>query len=304
MSDGITDRTWAEEALQDAKLAAEASKAQFEQVASIISDIIWRYDLSVIGEHVGTYISPVADRMLGLPAGTIGNSFEELFSFIHPDDLPAAQEILSEGLRTFGKEKTAEYRTRTADGTTLWVRFRGSAYSQPDGRINCFGCISEITERERAEEALKLSEEKYHTLYNNMQEGVALHELVCDETGLAVEYRIVDVNPKFESIIDITSDTIINKLSTEAYGTSLPPFLSQYSAVVRSGNPQHFETFFPPLNKYFEISVSPWGQNGFATIFSDITEQKNAEEALRESESQLAHIIDFLPDATFAVNRE
>jgi hypothetical protein len=46
MSDGITDRTWAEEALQDAKLAAEASKAQFEQVASIISDIIWRYGLN------------------------------------------------------------------------------------------------------------------------------------------------------------------------------------------------------------------------------------------------------------------
>jgi len=304
MSDGITDRTWAEEALQDAKLAAEASKAQFEQVASIISDIIWRYGLNAKGEHVSTYISPVADRMLGLPAGTIGNSFAELFSYIHPDDLPAAQEIFSEGLRTFGKEKTAEYRLRKADGTTLWVRSRGKAYSQPDGLIICFGCISEIIERERAEEALRLSEDKYHTLYNNMQEGVALHELVCDEMGQAVEYRIVDVNPKFESILDITRDTIINKLSTEAYGTSLPPFLSEYSAVVRNGNPQHFETFFPPLNKYFEISVSPWGQNGFATIFSDITEQKNAEEALRESESQMAHIIDFLPDATFAINSD
>jgi PAS domain S-box-containing protein len=206
MSDGITDRTWAEEALQDAKLAAEASKAQFEQVASIISDIIWRYGLNAKGEHVGTYISPAADRMLGLPAGTIGNSFAELFSYIHPDDLPAAQEIFSERLRTFGKEKTAEYRLRKADGTTLWVRSRGKAYSQPDGLIICFGCISEIIERERAEEALRLSEDKYHTLYNNMQEGVALHELVCDEMGQAVEYRIVDVNPKFESILDITRE--------------------------------------------------------------------------------------------------
>ena len=302
MSDGITDRMWAEEALRDAKLAAEVGKAQFEQIASIISDIIWRCDLSAIGEHVGTYISPVADRMLGLPAGTIGNSFEELFLHIHPDDLPAAQEMLSEGMRTFGKEKTAEYRLRKADGTTLWVRSRGKAYSQPDGLIICFGCISEITEHERAEEALRRSEDKYHTLYNNMQEGVALHELVCDEMGQPVEYRIVDVNPKFESILDITRDKIINKLSTEAYGTTLPPYLSEYSAVVRSGTPKHFETYFPPLNKYFEISVSPWGQNGFATIFSDITEQKTAEEALRESESQLAHIIDFLPDATFAIN--
>ncbi len=300
MSDGITDRTWAEEAIQ----AAEASKAQFEQVASMISDIIWRYDLNAKGERIGTYISPVADRMLGLPAGTIGNSFEELFSHIHPDDLPAAQEMLFEGLRTFGEERTVEYRLRKADGATLWVRSKCKAYSQPDGLIICFGCISEIAERERAEEALRQSEDKYRTLYNNMQEGVALHELVCDEMGQAVEYRIVDVNPKFESILNITRDRIINKLSTEAYGTSLPPYLSEYSAVVRSGNPQHFETFFPPWNKYFEISVSPWGQNGFATIFSDITEKKCAEEALRESESQLAHIIDFLPDPTFAIGRD
>jgi hypothetical protein len=67
--------------------------------------------------------------MLGLSAGTIGDSFEKYFSYIHPDDLPVMQKILSEGIRTFGKDKTAEYRMRKADGTTLWVLSKGSAYS-------------------------------------------------------------------------------------------------------------------------------------------------------------------------------
>ena len=123
------------------------SNVQYEQAISMISDIIWRYDLMVNGEPVSTYISPVADRMLGLPAGTIGNSFEKYFSYVHPDDLPVVQGILSEGIRMQMTGKTAEYRLRKADGTTIWVRSRGSAYFQPDGRVTIFGTTSEITER-------------------------------------------------------------------------------------------------------------------------------------------------------------
>jgi PAS domain S-box-containing protein len=292
MCDVTTDRMRAEKALREAEQATEPSRAQYEQVFSMISDIIWRYDVNSKGEHVGSYISSAADRMLGLPAGTIGNSFDKFFSYVHPDDSLAIREMLSEGIRALAKDLTVEYRLRKVDGTTLWVRSRGSAYSQPDGRIIGFGTTSEITEHKREEEALRVSEEKYRTLYNNMREGVALHELVFDEIGQAVEYRIVDVNPKFESILGITRHQIVNKRSREAYGTSLPPYLSEYSAVVQSGIPIHFETFFPVMKKHFEISVSPWGRNGFATIFSDITERKNADDALRESELRLRTIFE------------
>ncbi len=123
----------------------------------MISDIVWRYDVNAKGKHVGSYISPVADRMLGLPDGTIGDSFERYFSYVHPDDLPAVQEILFEGIRTLGKDKTAEYRLRKADGTTLWVRSKGSAYSQPDGRVTVFGTTSDITELMQAKKTLRAS---------------------------------------------------------------------------------------------------------------------------------------------------
>ncbi|MHB8118459.1 MAG: ATP-binding protein [Methanothrix sp.] len=151
MGNDITDRTQAEEELREAKQAAEASKTQYEQVVSMISDIVWRYDVNAKGEHVGTYISPVADRMLGLPNGTIGNSSEKYFSYVHPDDLPAMKKILTEEIRTPGKDKTAEYRLQKADGTTLWVLSKDSAYFQPDGGVSVFGTTSDITERKQAE---------------------------------------------------------------------------------------------------------------------------------------------------------
>ncbi|MDQ1261276.1 MAG: Methanosis regulatory histidine kinase FilI [Euryarchaeota archaeon] len=162
--------------------------------------------------------------------------------------------------------------------TALWNS--ANIYSESGELQAVIAQGQDITERKRIEETLLLSEAKYHTLYNNMQEGVALHELVYDDRGQAVEYKIIDVNPRFVSILKLAREFVINKLSTQAYGSSLPPYLSQYSAVAQSGLPYHFETYFPPLDKHLEISVSPWGSNGFATIFSDITERKRAQEEL------------------------
>jgi PAS domain S-box-containing protein len=157
MGNDIIDRTQADKELQEAKQAAEASKTQYDLVVSMISDVIWHYDVNANGEHVSSYISPVADRMLGLPDGTIENSFDKYFSYVYPDDLPAVHKILSERILTLGKSKTVEYRLRRADGTTRWVRSRCSAYSQPDGRVTIFGTTSDISERKQVEEELRAS---------------------------------------------------------------------------------------------------------------------------------------------------
>ena len=151
MCDDIIDRAQAEEELQKALQAAQARIALYEQAVSMISDIVWRYDVNTKRKHVGSYISPVADRMLGLPECTIGDSFEKYFSYVHPDDLPAMQETLFEAIRTLGKYKTAEYRMLKADGTMLWFHSKVSAYCQPDGGVSVFGTTSDITKQKQAE---------------------------------------------------------------------------------------------------------------------------------------------------------
>jgi PAS domain S-box-containing protein len=139
----ITERKQAEDALQEAKLAADESRSQYEQVVSMISDVVWSYDVNAMGQYIGSYISPVADRMLGVPDGTIGNRFDKFFSYVLPDDLPAVLQTLSEVIRTLVKDVNVEYRLLRADGATIWVRSRDSAYAQPNGRVTAFGTTSD-----------------------------------------------------------------------------------------------------------------------------------------------------------------
>jgi PAS domain S-box-containing protein len=196
----ITDSTSAEEKLQK---ALQASNAQYELVVSMISDIFWRYDVNIKGEHVGSYISPAADRMLGLPVGTIGDSFKKYFSYVYPDDLPAVQETLFEVIQTLGKDKTVDYRLRKADGTAQWVRSKGSAYSQPDGRVTVFGTTSDITERKRAEDALQLSEEKFSSAFRSASYAITITQ--------ASDGKIIEANDGFFAITGYTFKDVEGK---------------------------------------------------------------------------------------------
>ena len=139
---------------------------------------------------------------------------------------------------------------------------------------------SEIAVRKKTEEALRKSEEQFHSLFANMSEGVVLHELVY-ENGNPVNYRIVDVNHFYELIIGTSREQSIGKLATELYGVETPPYFKEYVEVAIEKIPFYFETYFAEMDKHFAISVAPWLDGGFATIFSDITDRKMADEEIK-----------------------
>jgi PAS domain S-box-containing protein len=115
---------------------------------------------------------------------------------------------------------------------------------------------------------------KYFSIYNSMSDGIAIHEVIYDKSGKAVNYIITDVNPAFEKITGLEKSSILGKKATEAYLVNTPPFLDTYADVAESATPAAFETFFAPFNKHFQISVFSHGKGKFATIFQDITERK------------------------------
>jgi PAS domain S-box-containing protein len=146
------------------------------------------------------------------------------------------------------------------------------------------------SQREAALKALRESEERFHSLFDNMNEGVALHDLVF-ENGKPANYRIINVNDRFLKILGLSGQHVIGKLASEAYGTATAPYLDEYVGVAVSKKAVSFETYFASLDKHFAISAAPWRESGFATIFTDITERKQAEETLRTSEAQQSNAL-------------
>jgi PAS domain S-box-containing protein len=118
---------------------------------------------------------------------------------------------------------------------------------------------------------------RYRNLFDSMLEGVCWHEIVCDESGKAINYRILAVNKSFENILSLSRDEITGRLATDVYRVELPPYLDIYSRVAESGEPAVFESYFAPLKRFFSISAFSSEKGKFTIIFKDITEQKTAE---------------------------
>ena len=279
-------------ALREANQAEQASKTRYKQVVSMISDIVWRYDVNAKGEPVSSYISPVADRMLGLPDGTIGDSFDKYFSYVHPDDLPAVRKTLAEGIRKPEKDKTAEYRLRKADGTTLWVSSRGSAYREADGRVEAFGTTSDITGRKQAEEELRESEAKYRQLVENLNEGIWM----VDEKAVTTF-----VNPRMTKMLGYTKEEMLGKHLFSFMDEQGVQIATQKLALRRQGiREQHdFEFMHRDGTRiYSRLETSPvtdldGNYRGALAGVQDITENRRSEEALRETKEYLDKLISY-----------
>jgi PAS domain-containing protein len=142
------------------------------------------------------------------------------------------QEMLFEGIRTLAKDLTAEYRLRKADGTTRWVRSLGSAYSQPDGRIICFGTTSDITERKQMETTLRESKEFFGKIINSIGDPI----FVIDR-----QHRHILVNDAMCELSNHTREEILGKKPYDFFPKEQVDVFVQNNEVV-------FETGMPLIS--------------------------------------------------------
>lgn len=162
----------------------------------------------------------------------------------------------------------------------------------------------EITERKQAEATLRESEERYRLLFNSMTEGFALHDIVFDAHGQPCDYRFLDVNPAFERLTNLKREDIIGKGQSRVLPDEDPFWLKVYSNVALTGEAVYLEHYSSVLQRYFGVFAYSPGPNRFAVIFSDITDRKRAEAALRESEEKYRLLAHNVSDVLWILNLE
>jgi len=135
-------------------------------------------------------------------------------------------------------------------------------------------------DRIQFQQSLAESEQGFKQLYSMMSEGVCLHEIVRDDQGRPVDYRILDVNKSYEKIIGIPQKQAVGQLATRLYQTDPPPYFELYLEVSQTGKPAYFEAYWPPIEKYLKVSVFSPSRDRFAAIFTDTTDENVMEEYL------------------------
>jgi len=143
--------------------------------------------------------------------------------------------------------------------------------------------------RKRAEQALHDNERRLRALYESLEEGLCLHEIVYDEAGRPIDYTILEVNPKYEKILGISREEAEGASACALYRAGEPPYLDIYARVAETGDPTYFETYFAPLDRHFRISAFSPERGLVAVLFNDISKRKKAEEELNRLNETLEH---------------
>jgi PAS domain S-box-containing protein len=136
-------------------------------------------------------------------------------------------------------------------------------------------------------ELLSQSEENYRMLFESMNESFILGELIPDRYGNPYDCKFLVVNPSAASDFGMKPEQLINKKFTDLPPELEPPYLNEIGKVATTGISIRNKEIYNPINKnYLEIDIYSRKAGLFAVLTRNITDRKQAEKALKESEAR------------------
>jgi PAS domain S-box-containing protein len=254
-----------------------ASEERLNLALQGAGDGIWDWD--IVNNTV--YYSPQWETMFGFKVGTVAQSLETVSQQVHPEDLP---NMLAEVNRYLAREIPSysyEFRMFHQDGTLIWTHHRAVALFDSTGKATrMIGTTKDITDRKNAEKALRLSR-------------FSIDNAVDAIFWITPEARIVDVNTATCNQLGYSYEEMIN--------LSVPDFDTSYRA---KEWPAHFEDLRQTGSQSFESThltkdgrlipveitanyVKFDDKELNCAFVRDITERKEAEEALKKAHHDL-----------------
>ncbi len=138
--------------------------------------------------------------------------------------------------------------------------------------------------------AVKEQELQYQSLFNSMTEGFALHQIICDASGLPINYRFLIVNEPFERLTGLKKESVIGKTALDVLPGLEPFWIETYGKVALTGEPAHITNYIQPLKKYYDVIAYRPAEGKFATVFMDVTAREEADARLQHKD-ELLHAI-------------
>jgi PAS domain S-box-containing protein len=239
-----------------------------------------------------TYMSPQYEAMLGYPAETEILDEEHWLRMLHPDD---RERVLAEELRTdeTGEPYRIEYRLIARDGRVVWVHDEATLVRDEEGNaLYWLGVQYDITELKRTEEELRQSEKRFKMLSQEVVEGIIL-----SENG-----RIIDANRSVTEMFGYRLEELIGK---DAIELTSPEYREMVSQRISDEDTRHYESMgLKKDGTIFPVEIRPRhlpysGRRIRVTSVIDLTERKQAEEALIMSEERYRTLVEQLPAVTY-----
>jgi two-component system sensor kinase FixL len=289
MVSDVTRRRAAEEALR-------TSETRFRAVSELVSDYAYAFRVEQDGTLTAEWVTDALVNVTGYTANELKSlgGWERL---IHPDDLTIAEGQLTRLLS--GEAYTVEYRIVTKSGEQRWTRdYARPEWDEREQRVvRIYGAGQDITDRKRAKEAMRASDTRFRALIEQSPFGISLYnpdgtvrygnEALRRMYGISREVQarlIANYNILQDDQLMATGVASGLKRAFEGEPTALPTV--KYDTR-KSSVPSHdvdgefwIESFAYPIKG---------GDGNFEEVVvvqRDVTEQKRAETALKESEER------------------
>ena len=288
------ERRQGETALRDAE-------QRFRFAVQSVSDVVFEYDVPAGTIWWGDHI----DELLGYEAGGFPRTIEAWAATLHEEDKARVAEKLDRHLRLGETYGPIEYRVRRKDGVAVHWTVNTTTTVDDAGRpLKMFGACTDITERKRAEEAFRAASEQLDAVIE--ASPMAIVSLDRDEN---VELW----NPAAERILGWTAEEVLGRPIPY-----VPPDKTDEATALHErwlqGEVIHEPIELERMRKdgrrvQLRFVSAPLhdqsgGFIGDMALLADITESKQAERALRESEQRLRDILHFFPDPTLVIDAE
>jgi diguanylate cyclase (GGDEF)-like protein/PAS domain S-box-containing protein len=190
-----------------------------------------------------------------------------------------------------GESGILEFEITGLKGRRLWLETHAAPLrNERNEIIALLGITRDITERKQAEEALRESENRYHTLFNAIDEGFCIVEVIFDDNGKPVDYRFLETNPSFEKQTGLVVSQ--GKRMRELAPKHEEHWFRIYGEIAVTGEPARFQNQAAQLHRWYDVYAFRIGKpedRQVAILFNDITERKEGEDKLKLTRFSVDH---------------